>query len=152
MFTEEHASHERNYLRLRVGNSSKIIQGSTNAFLPSLKTGQSLSVNYQVSLSGVGTYYLAEPYFNYSINGSAFNIPGNVLTAFAQPPSVFHAVNQVELVSFSTLASYVKLPILVTQGYPGIYFFDLIFLLVVVLDVLLEIRAFGKWRSARKPE
>ena len=134
------------------GNSSKIIQGSTNAFLPSLKTGQSISVNYQVSLSGVGTYYLAEPYFNYSMNGSAFNIPGNVLTAYAQPPSVVHAVNQVELVSFSALASYVKLPILVSQVYPGIYFFDLIFLLVVVLDVLLEVRAFKKWRSARNPQ
>ena len=134
------------------GNSSKIIQGSTRAFLPSLKTGQSLSVNYQVSLSGVGKYYLAEPFFNYTMNGSAFNIQGNVLTAYAQPPSVVHAVNQVELVSFSALASYAKLPILVTQVYPGIYFFDLVFLLVVVIDVLLEIRAFRKWRGARKPE
>ena len=134
------------------GSSSKIIQGSTKAFLPSLKPGQSLSVNYQASLSGVGIYYLAEPYFNYTMNGSAFNIPGNVLTAYAQPPSVLHAVNQVELASFSAMASYVKLPILVSQIYPGIYFFDLIFLLVVVLDVLLELRAFRKWRIAKKPE
>ena len=134
------------------GNSLKIIQGSTTNFLSALKPGQSLSVNYQVSLSGVGTYYLAEPYFNYTMNGSAFNIPGNVVTTYAQPPSVIHAVNQVELVSFSALASYVNLPIIVTQIYPGIYFFDLIFLLVVVLDVLLEVRAFRRWRIARKPE
>ncbi len=134
------------------GNSSRIIHGSTTAYLSSLKPGQSLSVNYQVSLSGVGTYFLAQPYFNYTMNGSAFNIQGNVVTAFAQAPSVIHAVNQVELVSFSALASYVKLPILVMQIYPGIYFFDLIFLLVVVLDVLLEVRAFRKWRDAGKPQ
>lgn len=132
------------------GNNSRIIQGSTTAFLSTLKPGQSLSVNYQVSLSGVGTYYVAEPYFNYTMNGSAFNIPGNVVTTYAQPPSVIHAFNQVELVSFSALASLVNLHILVTQVYPGVYFFDLIFLLVVVLDVLLEVRAFRKWRRARK--
>ena len=134
------------------GNNSRIIHGSTTAFLSTLKPGQSLPVNYQVSLSGVGTYYVAEPYFNYTMNGSAFNIPGNVVTTYAQPPSVFHAFNQVELVSFSALASLVNLHILVTQIYPGVYFFDLIFLLVVVLDVLLEVRAFRKWRSAKKTQ
>ena len=48
------------------------------------------------------------------------------------------------------MASLVNLHILVTQVFPGVYFFDLIFLLVVVLDVLLEVRAFRKWRSAKK--
>lgn len=132
------------------GNNSQVVKGSTKAFSASLLPGQSLSVAYSLSLSGVGTYVVASPYFNYSMNGTAFNVQGNTLTAYAQPPSVIHAINQVELVSFSALASYVKLPILVQQIYPGIYVFDLIFLLVIVLDVFIEVRAFRKWRAKSK--
>ncbi len=127
-----------------------VTSGATIVKASALQPGQTLTMTYDISFSGVGRYVVATPLFNYTSNNSTFSVVGNTLTANAQNPSIFHAVNQLEYVSFSALSNMVKFPYLVQTVFPGVYVFDLIILLVVVLDVYLEVRAFRKWLSARK--
>lgn len=132
------------------GSNIVVVSGTTKVTAAAIQPGQSVTMTYDVSFSGVGTYAVATPLFNYTLNNSTFSVIGNTLTANAQSPSIFHAVNQLELVSFTSLSSLIKFPYLVQSIYPGIYVFDLIVLLVVVLDVYLEIRAFRKWKASGK--
>lgn len=134
------------------GNGTALASGSTQASTGSLLPNHSLSVAFSIRLDGIGTYVVASPCFNYTMNGSSFNILGNTLTAYAQPPSVLHAVNQLEYVSFSTISSFIHVPMLVQPIYGGIYVFDLILLLIMILDLLIEMRAYRKWRTREKSQ
>lgn len=132
------------------GSYASVSSGSTTSNAASISPGQSLTATFEVQLNGVGSYVVAAPTFNYTMNNNTFSVLGNTLVANAQVPSVFQAFNQVEYVSFSTISNLLHFNYFVQQIYPGLYVFDLIILLIVVLDVYIEVRAFKRWNARRK--
>lgn len=136
----------------KYGSNAELVSGSITSAATTLQPGQSISVHYGVKLSGVGTYILANPVFNYTISNTTFSVLGNSVTAQAQLPSVFNAVHSSQLSTFTTVSSVLHFPLIVQQIFPGFYFFDLIFVLIIVLAGYLEYRAFVKWDQKRKQE
>lgn len=129
------------------GSYASVLGGSTKSSTTSLQPGQSVTVGYNLTLKGIGTYIVATPVFNYTMGNSSFSVLGNTLTANPQNPSVFQAFNQVQYASFSSISSFLHFNYFVKEIVPGLYVFDLIIFLIVVLDVYIEYRAFRRWRK-----
>lgn len=130
--------------------SEILSSGSALESASSLAPGKALVIHYSVRLKTIGTYVISDPVINYTMGNSTFSISETSRSASAQAPPVWSAANNVELTSFTTLSDMANVPELVQQLAPGFYVFDIIFILLVALDVSLEYRALERWRKRRK--
>lgn len=137
----------------RVINAS----GSQNFTLQQLSAGQSRTFTYSFMPSNPGVYSL--PYVGISYTEFISSLNKNVTlnlkypgsSVYVPPGNFFIVINEVEYTSLSALSNISSFFIvLVTEIFPGFYVFDLIFALIVVLDVWIEWRAYKKFKENRK--
>ncbi|MCL5987993.1 MAG: hypothetical protein M1414_03695 [Candidatus Thermoplasmatota archaeon] len=112
-----------------------------------LGPNQSLKMSYVVKLGNPGVYVISGTTVNYTENGTAFTYYASQAYVNGPNASFISSVNNIWKASASFTANQFHLPIIVEQIYPGIYLFDLLPLLLVILDIVLEVRAFRKWRT-----
>lgn len=139
-----------NVILASYGGNAVVTSGSPVGQVVSLYHEQSLSITYSVNLKNVGTYVVAAPLANYTLNGTTFSMHGKISVAQAQPPAVWYAINQVELSSLTVLSNATGFSGLIIPLLPGFYVFDLILIFLVGIDVYIEYRAYVRWVNARK--
>ena len=87
---------------------------------------------------------------NYTENGTSYTyFPAQAYVA-GQNASFPASVNGIWKVSTSFTAKEFGIPFVMDQIYPGIYVFDLLPLLLLIVDIVVEIRAFGRWRMQKQ--
>ena len=127
-----------------------LTRGKPYIAVSSLDPGSSLNLTYDVSLKNFGSYTIAPPDLNYTSSGTRFNVTGSPGSISISPPNVISAIVAVEAGAFSFLGNSSPFSVFFHQIMPGFYLFELIALLVLLLDVYIEIRAYKRWKAERK--
>ena len=130
------------YLTVIGGNSTFITRAA-------LGPGSTVTFSFNVSVRNFGVFTLQGASVNYSSNGQRFNVTGTPGTLAVPPPSFLSSVVAVEYGALSGAGAASPLSFLTVQIISGFYTFELIAVLVLLLDVFLEVRAFRRWRRGR---
>lgn len=146
----ENSSLSGNILLGSYGQNMVMTSGSPTVNLSLLPPGENLTLTYDLSVSGVGVYYVANPIFNYTLNNRTFSVTGQAVAKSAQAPSFWSSSNEMTLTAFTVIFNAIHFPALVHVILPGFYVFDLIFVLLAALAVYLEYRAFSRWRRSKR--
>ncbi len=134
------------------------ISGTTRIHQTVIKPGSEVKSHFTFTPTGVGEYVLwnlTEHYAAPTGNGSTnktFDIQVAPAQFQVQPPLFLYAYNQVEYQSLSSLTSFFNFPYLTYPLLPGFYLFDLILVLIVLLDVYIEIRAYKRFKERKKKQ
>ncbi len=131
------------------GNMVERVSNSpTSVYINSIGPGQNVSFSSTVILKGTGSYYLPPLTATYSFGGHSFRTQyGSGYWLLAQKPSVAYAV------TFSVLTLISLYPPLepLSHFYLGpLNIVELVILIIIVIDVFLEYRAFVAWRNGRR--
>ena len=131
------------------GNMVERVSNSpTSVYINSIGPGQNDSFSSTVILKGTGSYYLPPLTATYSFGGHSFRTQyGSGYWLHAQKPSVEYAV------TFSVLTLISLYPPLepLSHFYLGpLNIVELVILIIIVIDVFLEYRAFVAWRNGRR--
>lgn len=149
-------------LTVNVGNFSQFyksgasnINRSTNFTIAQLSQGSTDNLTFSFMPSGTGTYTVPFVSVSYSEYITSLGKSITVKDTFAggsihiQSGNFVTVANQAEYSSLSGLTSHAPfLSYFVMVLLPGFYLFDLILVLIVVLDVLIEWRAYRKAKIA----
>ncbi|MCL5667773.1 MAG: hypothetical protein M1593_01980, partial [Candidatus Thermoplasmatota archaeon] len=122
--------------------------GGNNTFITraTLDPGSTVTFSFNVSVRNFGVFTLQGANVNYSSNGVRFNVTGTPGKLAVPPPSFLSSVVAIEYAAISGAGAASPLGFLTVQIIPGFYAFELIAVLVLLLDVFLEVRAFRRWR------
>ncbi len=122
--------------------------GGNNTFITraSLDPGSTVTFSFNVSVRNFGVFTLQGANVNYSSNGVRFNVTGTPGKLAVPPPSFLSSVVAIEYAAISGAGAASPLGFLTVQIISGFYTFELIAVLVLLLDVFLEVRAFRRWR------
>ena len=112
-----------------------------------LLQNQSLTMSYTVKISNPGVYVISDTTVNYTENGTSYTYYPAQASLTGQNASFISSVNEIWKASASFTATQFGIPYVMDQIYPGIYVFDLLPLLLLILDIGLEYRAFKRWRK-----
>ncbi len=122
----------------------KVIGNGGNVNLGTINPGQSGTASYTLQLYGTGVYYLPPLVVNYTYAGTQYSPSYGSFSLVPGTPSVAYA---------STTAMAAPLEFI---HWSGVYFhlgplnfFEIIILLLIVLDVYLEYRHYKRWRENR---
>lgn len=123
--------------------------GGNNTFItkPILYKGSTVTFSFNVSVRNFGVFTLQGANVSYTSIGQRFNVTGTPGKLAVPPPSFLSSVVAVEYGAISGAGAASPLSFLTVQIIPGIYTFELIAVLVLLLDVFLEVRAFRRWRK-----
>lgn len=114
-----------------------------------LMPNQSISFNYTIHINTPGIYTSTPPLINYTMNGTNYQYQGTPIEITDNENSFVKSVNNIWLSEFSFAARYTGTGFIIKQVYPGFYVFDLIPLLLVLLDIFIEYRAFRRWHKSK---
>jgi len=131
-------------------NASKFISGNYNTSNKTLAPGKSISLMYNISLSGVGVYVMPYTNISYNFQDKAFSYQTNATYIAHNKPEYVYAMNSMvnsEASQFSILGT-----IIVTVHSFAFSLIDVILALIVALDVVIEVKAFKKYRNERNSE
>ena len=125
--------------------------GGNNTFITTglLAPGSTITLSFNVSVRNFGVFTLLGANVNYSSNGERFNVTGTPGKLAVPPPSFLTSVVAVEYGAISGAGVASPLGFLTVQIISGFYTFELIAILVLLLDVFLEVRAFRRWRKSK---
>ena len=124
------------------------VNGGNNTFITraTLNPGSTVTFSFNVSVRNFGVFTLQGANVSYSSNGQRFNVTGTPGKLAVPPPSFLSSVVAVEYGAISGAGAASPLSFLTVQIISGFYTFELIAVLVLLLDVFLEVRAFRRWR------
>ncbi|MHB1708422.1 MAG: autotransporter outer membrane beta-barrel domain-containing protein [Thermoplasmataceae archaeon] len=131
------------------GYLTKIGGNSTFITKATLDPGSTITFSFNVSVRNFGVFTLQGANVNYSSNGERFNVTGTPEKLAVPPPSFLNSVVAAEYGAISGAGAASPLGFLTVQMIPGFYTFELIAVLVLLLDAFLEVRAFRRWRKGR---
>ena len=122
--------------------------GGNNTFITrtTLDPDSTVTFSFNVSVRNFGVFTLQGANVNYSSNGVRFNVTGTPGKLAVPPPSFLSSVVAIEYAAISGAGAASPLGFLTVQIISGFYTFELIAVLVLLLDVFLEVRAFRRWR------
>ncbi|MGP6239437.1 hypothetical protein ACNF40_03350 [Cuniculiplasma sp. SKW4] len=115
----------------------------------SLNTNQCIYVNYSIHINSPGTYTFNAPEVTYTMNNTNYNYTAQSFSVNNNDKSFVSSVNTIWLSEFSMASKFTGSNILIEEIFPGFYMFDLIPLILILIDVFVEIRAFKRWRMNR---
>ena len=132
-----------------------LLKGSTNFSQPSLGTTPA-RFSYDLEFKNPGAYVMPPPQVSYSLNGHSFSYAYTDPTIVVPYPDVFSTINNLEYNSAAIIAYASGAHILVYQLIPGFYFFDLLPIALILIDIPLEYHWYRKMvekrRSARSSQ
>ncbi len=126
-----------------------LVRGSANFSQPSLGSSPA-GFSYELSFKNPGAYVMPPPMVSYVLDGHNFSYAYTDPTIVVPYPDVFSTINNLEYNSAAIIAYASGAHILVYQLIPGIYFFDLIPIALILIDIPLEYRWYRKIMSARR--
>ncbi len=112
-----------------------------------LSQNQAFTMAYTVKVSNPGIYVISGTKVNYTENGTSYTYDAAQASLTGQNATFLSSVNGIWKASASFTATQFGIPYVIDQIYPGIYVFDLLPLLLLVIDIAVEIRAFKRWRK-----
>ncbi len=131
------------------------LSGGTSHLISSLNSGSSSTFNFTFRPRGIGTYAIPFANVSYSEYISSLGADRQVNVSYTgaeiniSAPDFATVANNVEFTGLTAISGYVPaLSFLVIPLLSGFYVFDLIVVLIIVLDVWLEIRAHRKRKDA----
>lgn len=127
----------------------RIVQGSTNMSWPVVGSG-STDYSYILYFKNPGSYVMPDPTISYTMDGSSFSYAYVDPTIQIPYPDVFSTINLVELNSAHLAASILHQPIIAAELFPGFYFFDLIPLALILIDIPIEYHWYRKIMERRR--
>lgn len=127
-----------------------LTSGKSYITAASLSPGSSLNLTYDVSLKNFGSYAISNPNINYTSSGMQFNVTGSPSSIAVSAPNLIQAIINVQVGAFSLLGNSSPLNVLIHEYIPGIYLFEIIAILILLLDVLFEVRAYRRWKISKK--
>ncbi len=121
----------------------------TNASLPS---GSTMDLNFTISTPNGGIYVVPPPILTYTNNNTAELSLGHEMKVSQLNKSLAFTFNSIVnyYISYSANGTIQQLNILNTPLFQGLYLFDLIIILILIADVVLEIKAISTWSKNRK--
>ena len=126
--------------------SGKISSGN----ISSLGPNQSVQLKFELYFKNPGSYVIPSPMVTYTMNNRTFTVTGSPqVVAIANPPLIT-SINNMEKNSAAVISTVIHNSILTEQIFPGFYVFDLIPLLIVLVDIRIEYKSFRKWLMLRK--
>ena len=132
-----------------------LMKGSTNFSQPSLGTTPA-RFSYELEFKNPGAYVMPPPQISYSLNGHGFSYAYTDPIIVVPYPDVFSTINNLEYNSAAIIAYASGAHILVYQLIPGFYFFDLLPIALILIDIPLEYHWYRKMmekrRSARRSQ
>ncbi|OWP56177.1 MAG: hypothetical protein B2I17_07550 [Thermoplasmatales archaeon B_DKE] len=127
----------------------KVVSGTPYLAGKTIQPGGNITLSFNVSVNNFGSFTLSGPAVNYSSNGSRFNVTGTPVSLIVPLPSFLDSVISVEYATISGAGQSSPIGVLVMQLLPGFYLFEIIAILIVILDIFIEIRGFRKWRARK---
>ena len=135
------------------GNNTVLMSGSAySADSQNLLPNGSYSFSYSVKAVNPGTYTIGTPLIKYNMSGKAFSVYGPYSSFNSTGPDALSAINHIWYNSASEVSKFINQPAIVEQIYPGIYLFDLLPLLIVLVDIPIEIHGYRKWKREKSPK
>jgi hypothetical protein len=131
-------------------NASKFISGNYNISNRTLIPGKSINLTYNMSLSGVGVYVIPYTNISYNFQGKAFSYETNATYIVQQKPGYVYAMNSM-VNSEASQISILGIGIITVHSFV-ISVIDIILALIVALDVVIEVKAFKKYRNKQNSE
>lgn len=130
------------------------IQGISSIHVASLATGADLQLNFTVVTHNPGAYMFPPPELSYENNNTMILSSGNSLNIVQGNQSLYRTVNEelhfyVEYAAGNLTSAISYLNIIL---FPQFYLFDLVISLIIVVDIVLEIKMFARWRKNRKKQ
>jgi hypothetical protein len=126
-----------------------LLKGSTNFSQPSLGSTPA-RFSYELEFKNPGAYVVPPPQVSYSLNGHNFSYAYTDPTIVVPYPDVFFTINNLEYNSAAIVAYASGAHILVYQLIPGFYFFDLLPIALILIDVPLEYHWYRKMAEKRR--
>ncbi|MEM0157399.1 MAG: hypothetical protein QXN26_04965 [Thermoplasmataceae archaeon] len=126
-----------------------LVSGSTNFSQPSLGTTPA-GFSYELRFRNPGAYVMPPPQISYVLDGHNFSYAYTDPTIVVPYPDVFSTINSLEYSSAAIIAYASGAHILVYQLIPGFYFFDLIPIALILIDIPLEYHWYRKIMAARR--
>lgn len=125
-------------------SSMKIISSTGSASMGSIQPGQSKILTYRLQLYGSGEYYLPPLVVSYAYAGNHYSPSYTSYTLIPSLPSVAYAsttamITPLEFIHWSGASFHIG----------PLDFFEIIILLIILLDVYMEYRHFTKSRKVR---
>ncbi len=130
--------------------ASKLISGNYSKSNLTLAPGHSANFSYTMELTGVGIYTIPYTNISYNFQGKAFSYQTNATYITQNKPGYIYAMNTV----INQQASQYSVLGYVIFSFSGFAFsvFDIILLLIVIIDVRIEIKGLRKMLKDRKAE
>ncbi len=114
-----------------------LVDGKTNYTTPYIGS-RLVNYSYVVRFRNPGTYVMPNPLVSYTLNGSSFSYGYSDPVIVVPMPDVLSTLNAMEYQSAMLLSGFTGSKILVEEIFPGLYFFDLIPIALVLVDIPLE--------------
>lgn len=131
-------------------NSLRVI-GTSSINSSSLATGEDLKLNFTVLTENPGAYVFPPPELSYESNGTLIVSSGYTLNIVQGNQSLYSTVNDVIhfYVGYAASNVYYAISYLNITIFPEFYLFDLLISLIIIGDIILEVRMFARWRKNR---
>ncbi len=118
--------------------------------IPSLGPYQSEQIKFELYFKNPGSYVILSPMVTYTMNNKTFTVTGSPQVVGIGNPPLITSINNMEKNSAMVISSVIHNNILTEQIFPGFYVFDLIPLLIVLVDIRIEYKSFRNWLMLRK--
>lgn len=126
-----------------------LLKGSTNFSQSSLGSTPEM-FSYELEFRNPGAYVMPPPEVFYSLNGHNFSYSYTDPTIVVPYPDVFSTINSLEFNSAAIIAYASGAHILVYELIPGFYFFDLLPIALILIDIPLEYHWYRKTVEKRR--
>lgn len=131
--------------------SIRLVSGKPYLQSPApLGSNKSITFSYVISVVNPGIYTTEPPVLNYTMNGTNYNFNAQPIEIKNKVGSFTGALNQVWYSEFSFFGNQTGFKEIYTEISPGFYVFDLIPLLLILLDIFIEYRAYKRWKNNRQ--